>query len=69
MTDERPVAPLIPPDTVAPLPHQPLPLPALPTIAGDTGLMIGVAAVSHSGRIRHQVLLDALGWSPATASH
>jgi hypothetical protein len=26
--------------------------------------MIGVAAVSHSGRVRDQVLLDALGWSP-----
>jgi hypothetical protein len=69
MTDERPVAPLIPSDTVAPLPHQPLPLPALPTIAGDTGLLIGVAAVNHAGRVRDQVLLDALGWSPGERLH
>jgi hypothetical protein len=45
MVDDRPVSSLIPPDTVAPLPLGPLQLPALPTIADDTGLVIGVAAV------------------------
>jgi bifunctional DNA-binding transcriptional regulator/antitoxin component of YhaV-PrlF toxin-antitoxin module len=69
MTDEHPVAPLILPDTVAPLSHQSLPLPALPTIAGDTGLVLGVAGVSHSGRVGDQVLLDALGWAPGDRLH
>jgi hypothetical protein len=64
MTDERPIRPLILPDTVEPEPVRPLPMPTLPTRQPDTKLLIGVAAVSHSGRVRDQALFDALGWIP-----
>jgi bifunctional DNA-binding transcriptional regulator/antitoxin component of YhaV-PrlF toxin-antitoxin module len=37
---------------------------ALPRVPPDTGLLLGVAAVSHSGRVRDRVLIDALGWQP-----
>jgi len=39
----------------------------MPTVPGTTtcaGVVIGVAAVSHSGRVRDLTLLDALGWAP-----
>jgi hypothetical protein len=64
LNDELPIAPLIPPDTVAREPIPTLPVPALPTIRHATDLLIGVAAVSHSGRVRDQALLDALSWAP-----
>jgi hypothetical protein len=68
MTDERPVRPLILPDTVELEPVQPMPMPTLPTrqteLRDDTTLLVGVAAVSHSGRVRDQALFDALGWAP-----
>jgi hypothetical protein len=60
---DRPVPQLIPPDVVTPVPVTPLPLPALPAITSDPGLVIGVAGVSHAGRVRDQVVLDALGWA------
>lgn len=36
----------------------------LPSVVGSAGLLIGVAAISHSGRVRDQALLEALGWAP-----
>jgi hypothetical protein len=69
MLGERPVPPLVPPEVVASTPVTLLPLPAPPTITIDPGLLIGVAAVSHSGRVRDQVLLDALAWSAGHRLH
>jgi bifunctional DNA-binding transcriptional regulator/antitoxin component of YhaV-PrlF toxin-antitoxin module len=37
---------------------------ALPRVPADAGLLLGVAAVSHSGRVRDRVLINALGWQP-----
>lgn len=59
---EPPIPPLIPPDAVVVRSVPPPPLPALPTTRQRPDLVIGVAAVSHSGRVRDRVLLDALGW-------
>lgn len=60
---EQPIAPLIPPSLPRPDPVEPLPVAPLPTVPGRVDLLLGVAAVSHSGRVRDQPLLDALGWT------
>lgn len=39
-------------------------MPTLPRPVTHAGVLIGVAAVSHSGRVRDLPLLDALGWAP-----
>ncbi|NKQ59378.1 hypothetical protein HFP15_41755 [Amycolatopsis sp. K13G38] len=36
----------------------------LPTVAGRVDLLLAVAAVSRSGRVRDCELLTALGWQP-----
>ena len=64
MNDEQPVRPLILPETVQHEPVQPLPMPSVPTRRHDAQFLVGVAAVSHSGRVRDQVLFDALEWAP-----
>jgi bifunctional DNA-binding transcriptional regulator/antitoxin component of YhaV-PrlF toxin-antitoxin module len=69
MPDERPIRPLILPETVDPEPAPALPLPMLPTLPQRTDLLIGVAAVSHSGRVRDQMLFDSLGWASGERVH
>jgi hypothetical protein len=57
--------PLIPPTTAPPLPPaHALPVTPLHPITRDTGLVIGIAAVSHSGRVRDAAVMAALGWVP-----
>jgi bifunctional DNA-binding transcriptional regulator/antitoxin component of YhaV-PrlF toxin-antitoxin module len=56
---------VIPSEHARPSPPAPsLPLHALPRVPPDAGLLLGVAAVSHSGRVRDRVLIYALGWQP-----
>jgi hypothetical protein len=64
-TDERHATPLIPP-TSAPAPTAPqtLPLIPLPRTTHNSGLVIGIASVSHSGRVRDIAVMSALGWVP-----
>jgi hypothetical protein len=65
MTDERHATPLIPP-TSAPAPTAPqtLPLNPLQRTTHNSGLVIGIASVSHSGRVRDIAVMSALGWVP-----
>ncbi len=68
MTGERPVPLFVPPDPVPPT-SVPVPLPVLPTpspalLPASEGLLIGVAAVDHSGRVGDRLLITALGWRP-----
>jgi len=39
-------------------------MPTVPRTVIHVGVLIGVAAVSNSGRVRDLTLLDALGWAP-----
>jgi hypothetical protein len=64
-TDEPHATPLIPPTSAPALTApQTLPLIPLPRTAHDSGLVIGIASVSHSGRVRDIAVMSALGWVP-----
>ncbi|NKQ59388.1 AbrB/MazE/SpoVT family DNA-binding domain-containing protein [Amycolatopsis sp. K13G38] len=36
----------------------------LPSAVASDRMLIGVAAISHSGRVRDHALIEALGWAP-----
>jgi hypothetical protein len=61
---ERPVALIVPPETAPHLAGEVLTLPTLPEPPPDTPLVLGLATVDHSGRIRDRLVLAALAWGP-----
>ena len=61
---ERPVALIVPPETVPHTASEVLPLPTLPELPPATTLVLGLATVDHSGRVRDRTVMDALRWGP-----
>jgi hypothetical protein len=59
---ETPIALLVPPDLPPLSRGRPLPR-ATPRDEGGDPVVVGVAAVDGSGRVRERTLLAALGWS------
>jgi hypothetical protein len=67
VTGERPIALFLPPDPVRTLS---VPPPAeLAIVVPKTSLLVGVAVVDRSGRVRDRVLITALGWSTGDRLH
>lgn len=62
--NERPVPLIVPPETVPHTVGEVLPLPTMPTPPPDKSVVLGLAAVDHSGRVRDRVVLAALRWGP-----
>lgn len=62
----RSVELFVPPEIVEQPSAVSLPVPVLPQPAMWSGssLLVGMAAVDHSGRLRDQALLAVLGWNP-----
>ena len=65
---EAPIALLIPPDLPPPVPGRAMPTPVLARpaepAAADLGpILIGVAALDGSGRVREHTLLAEIGWA------
>jgi hypothetical protein len=59
----RPVELFVPPEVTERSPVAPLSMPVLPQ-PGSASLLVGVAAIDHSGRLRDKALIAALGWRP-----
>lgn len=67
VTGELPVALFLPPDLVH---TPPVPDSAEPAVVVHrTPLLVGVAVVDRSGRVRDRVLITALGWSAGDRLH
>jgi hypothetical protein len=62
MDEEPPGRLFVPPDTVVHRQPEPLPVQVLPIPPTDWALVVGIAAVNRSGRVREQLLVSALGW-------
>src|SRR5947199_10326542 len=60
----RAVPLVAPPETVARPVIDMLPAPSLPALPHKTSLVLGLATVDHSGRVRDRLVLAALGWRP-----
>lgn len=60
----RPVELFVPPEAFLRPPAESLPMPVLPLVASASSLLVGMAAIDHSGRLRDKVLMSALGWRP-----
>lgn len=63
MTGEPPVPLFVPPEAVTRLVCAPLPAP-LVAERPAAALVLGMAGVDHSGRVRDRLVLAALGWEP-----
>lgn len=59
---EHPVSLIVPPETVPHIVCEELPLPPLLEPAPDTSLVLGLATVDHSGRVRDRLVIDTLRW-------
>lgn len=59
---ERPIPLLVPPEPVPHIVCEALPLPPLLEPAPDTSLVLGLATIDHSGRVRDRLVMDALRW-------
>lgn len=63
MADEPPVSLFVPPATVARPAGAPLPVPPVAELPA-AALVLGMAGVDHSGRVRDRLVFVALGWEP-----
>jgi hypothetical protein len=61
MTGEAPMSLFVPPETVARQAGVPLPASPVAELPAAT-LVLGMAGVDHSGRVRDRLVLAALGW-------
>lgn len=66
MIGEPPIPLFVPPEVVARLAGVSLPVPPLTELPARE-LVLGMAAVDHSGRVRDRLVLAALGWMPGDA--
>src|SRR5437870_8415156 len=64
MTGEPPVSLFVPSATVVRPADVPLPVPPMAELPAVAELVLGMAAVDHSGRVRDRLVLAALGWIP-----
>jgi bifunctional DNA-binding transcriptional regulator/antitoxin component of YhaV-PrlF toxin-antitoxin module len=63
MADEPAVSLFVPPETVTRPAAAPLPVPPVAELPA-AALVLGMAGVDHSGRVRDRLVFAALGWGP-----